>query len=563
MTTVSREDFRGSGKTPTIQLNPAQSQAVESTHDKILALAGPGSGKTRVLVERIKRLIGQGHSPRGMAAITYTNAAADELTERIGQGLGYVGTLHGFCLRLIEKDAENFGFPKRLAVLDEQQADELLAQCAQDLNYRGSKESLRTAIYSLYRQPTRHATDSLVATRFVNSLRLNGLLTFDTILLEALRSMAFGTRPRSVESFSHLFVDEFQDAADIDAEIYRALRIPNQFMVGDPDQSIFAFRGSNVGNITGLSMVDGWQVIRLEQNYRCGQKICEAANKLISQNWNRVDKRTISATDSPGFVTLKECSIPLAEQNYVTTQLMEAASRGQSAAVLLRTNDLVDQWTEFLDSQGVKIARRTAQQRPADWRFVRTAIALFSDPENDWLAGQFISAKHGAEKAHKAAIEAAAAGKSLNAHGLSIPPELPPSAYTSILARCGASQESISIVENAISALPPDSNGADLLLRLAQDENARAEEGRGVTVTTYHSAKGREFDVVFLPAVEQDVIPGKAKSRVIEEERRLFYVGLTRARHHVTITYAKERKPPFGSWKPIPATPSQFISEAL
>lgn len=316
-----------------------------------------------------------------------------------------------------------------------------------------------------------------------------------------------------------------------------------------------------ITNVDGEHAIESKQflLVKLELNYRSDRLICEAANRLIAHNENRVKKETISASDSDGTVSVSEALNADGEMMNVLLWLRQLAG---TSAILLRTNHLVDEWTKFLSGQGVEIARKQTTTRPEDWPFVKLAIGLLNDPENDWLAYWFIRSKHGQAKADSGKLSATAAGQSLNTAHLNIPHDLSPIAYGPILARLGVSSESLAIVQKAIDGLGVKATGTELTAALAADENHEEEIGQGVVVTTYHSAKGREWDQVFLVACEEEIIPGTAKSRSTEEERRLFYVGMTRARHRLFISHCQKRKPQFGSWTPVPGTPSRFIKEA-
>lgn len=538
------------------KLNAAQLQAINSDHPRILTIAGPGSGKTRVLIERINRLCSTGTDPARIVAITYTNSAADEMRSRLehSSDIGFVGTLHSFMLRLVQQNANALGYSSpRLAVLSETQADELLERCATEVHYTGTKKDLAAAVAS---RVVAYTPAVLAACRFQNALRRNSLVTFDTLLADGLR-LCRTENAIGFLDYDHLLVDEYQDACDLHAGIYRSLRIPNFFAVGDPDQSIFGFLGSNVSNIVELANDPEFEVIHLEANYRCGQAICDAANNLIGHNQGRVEKATVSATGSTGDVDVSAFMNEQAERRAITAKLLGSYS-DLSCAVLLRSNILVDEWVNALEYAGIPIARRIDSTMPEDWAFVRQAVALMVDPSNQWLAQQYLSSQFGHEHAEKLRLAATAAGKPLEV--AEIPAGLQISRYGLTLAQIGASPESIELVETAVDTLPPDSTGSDLLLAISQTDESQ-EVGDGVWVGTYHGAKGREFDAVFLPCCEQEIIPGTGKNRSLEEERRLFYVGLTRARHQVTISYARERKPAYGRPKPVPATPSQFISE--
>lgn len=536
-------------------INHAQQRAVLSDAPTILCIAGAGSGKTKTLIERIARLATDGRNPRSMVAITFTTQAAAELQHRLnGLELGFCGTLHGFMLRLLTQHALELGLPSKLTVIDEEQAQAVIDDAVRSMNYKGTKGALTAAIAAVT-AGTKPKPDLAVLTagRVVNELRRSGMLTFDMVLSEGLRLLQW----LSATPYSYLFVDEFQDSADVDARIYDRLPIANKFYVGDSDQAIFGFRGGNVQNI--LDLRSRAETILLEANYRSDQAICEAAQHLISHNTNREPKRTLSISNDRGEIKVVRYGNASAELVGTTEELMNA---GGSCAVLLRSNKLVDQFSEYLEGVGVKVCRRQRNDRPSDWAVARAALAMLNNPENDSLVYWFMRRQSGEEKARALKLQACSQGKSLNDLCHDIPSDLPPTVYTKSLRRYDISQESLELIDQAVQQLPEGATGSDLLIALAESDKTSHEEGQGVTVTTIHAAKGREWSTVIIGAAEDEVIPGTAKSRSTEEERRLFYVAMTRAKHRLVISYCEQRKPDFGGYQPLPVNPSRFIKEA-
>lgn len=550
-------------------LNPAQAAAVDSDSKSLLIAAGPGAGKTTVLVERIARLLGQFVRREEIVAITYTNAAAAEIQRRIDQipfggggELGFCGTLHSFCLRLIQQYFDIIGYPSaNLGVLDEEQSDALLRRCAADLNCRESMTTIRKALAHLAPGKFKGLAE-MTAYRFVLELRRNGLISYDLILNQAL----FLIRKGISLPYTHLLVDEFQDSAAIDARIYEELPFENKFFVGDDSQAIFAFRGGDVTNFLYLARDPRTEVICLEENYRSDRAICEAANRLIAHNTARVRQLTRPVSNDSGTVDVRRFQNHVGEMMAVIEAIH--TSDGTSA-VLVRnrkgqegTGATVGDWVKALEGAGIEVATRQSR-RPSDWATVKTAIGVLNDPENDWLCYSLLKAMRGAIEADNVKTNAAAEGVSINAYRLGTPAGVELTSYGQWLAKIGISDESREIVERAISKLLPGSSGTDLMAMLAADEEYSEEEGSGVCVTTYHGAKGREWSNVFLPCFEQELLPGTAKSMDLEESRRLAYVAMTRAKHALRISFCSERRPLFGgTWKAVPVKPSQFIAEA-
>lgn len=535
------------------KLNPAQLGAVQSDHNRIVTLASPGTGKTRVVIARIERLVNDGLPAREIAAISFTNAAAREMQDRLENiRLGFCGTLHSFSLRLIQSHWMTLGYPSsRLAVLDETQAEELMDKCAVEVGYKGPRKNIVEALHRMVR-PAKANLGELAAARFRRQMVLLGIISYDLILSECLRLLSLGiTLP-----YSHLFVDEVQDSSDMDFAIYEALPAANKFFVGDEDQSIFAFRGANPKNFARLSSSVKSEPHVLIQNYRSDTAICGAANRLIAHNQGRFPKSIAPVSTAEGSVTVESFKLPMIEQSTIARRISE---QPESTAVLLRTNLLVDQWKAALVGFGVKVASKETRQIPPDFALLKTALAVLIDPSNDWVCYQLLKLKIGEAEALKAQREAQAQGVTLNELRLNTPSGLETRAYRSFLEKAGLSGESLQLFDTAIAQNPP--TGTDLLALLVAEPEE--EFSGGVVVTTYHGAKGREWDNVYLPAFEQQLIPGESKSRTVEEERRLAFVGMTRARHQLFISFCEQRAPDYGNQKPREVRPSQFLAEAI
>lgn len=544
-----------------MNLNPSQQKAVDSHAKQIICVAGPGSGKTRVLVERIRRLIQEGTSPKEIVAVTFTNAAANEISERVGFDLGYCGTLHGFMLRLIHRRGREIGFTDRASVIDEDLTNQMIQQAVEFLNVKVSKKAVMEAIgqgpSSVTMTNRKLQAAELVASRFFRNLRAANLLTFDTVLHYGLEVL----RKTTHLNYSHLFVDEVQDSSDIDAQIYEALPIENKFFVADPDQAIYSFRGGNVQNILDMTYRQGVQVIRLEDNYRCERSICQTAQRLIQHNQARVNKETRSVSNLEGIVKVSEHDTDAKEKLFVAANIMQLDPN--DCAVIVRTNHLVKEFTEHLQASGIPVALRKNVDLPLDWKQAMTLVRVLNDPENDVLAYMLVEQTKGKTEADSIKLQAAAARKSINETFLGLPNKTEIADLTEKMARYGAGVESVNLMGKHIETLKPGSDIHDLILLLSDEYGASQEVSEGVTVTTYHGAKGREWPIVFLPAVEQQIIPGTRKNLNIEEERRVFYIGITRAKEALYVSFAESRKPQFGSWKPVPTTVSQFVAEAM
>ena len=533
-----------------MQLSAEQKAVVMSDDETILVSAGPGSGKTRVLVERVRRLAAS-HDTRRFVIITFTNAASDELRVRLGLEVGYVGTLHGFMLRCLREHADEAGFSPDLQVIGEEQARALLDSIAAAHRYKGTATALEAAIKSgPARPPANPKPEQLIASELFQTLKRGNMATFDTLLHYGLKVAPF------IHGFTHLFVDELQDSSDADAAIYRALPIRSKFQVGDVDQAVYSFRGGNIGNM--LALAGDATVFTLEDNYRCGAAICRAANTLIRHNSSRIDKETRSVAHSAGAVVALRFSGRTAEQQAVAAQILQ--HEPDDCAVLVRSRALVQEWTTCLEGQCVVVRRRKAGQQPRDWALARLALAVLTDPVND-LAAFWLSEKlHGREKATAMMRQSVLDERPIAALLFRSPYGHQPDTFLDAIGPM-VSRESLTLLRELRDALPKGATLADLGLRINETDDAAVEEGSGVTVTTMHGAKGREWPVVFLPDACQHIIPGGRKDTDTEEERRLMFVAITRAKTKLWLSHADTAPKPFGTGT-MDAAPSRFIGEA-
>lgn len=557
-----------------MDLNNSQRSAVFSEWPQVLCVAGPGSGKTRTLVERIIWLAKQRNGPQGVLVVTFTNAAAAELQQRVSAlagpecALGYCGTLHGFLLRLLRANHKLAGLPKEISVVDDDAKEGLVEQVKEEMLSEGQRKkatwkkvepllglaSLIDAVPSVSR-----SVEELVAVEYHRRLRQSGLLDFDAILhygeklVEKLRANLI--HPLGEWPFDHLLVDEAQDSADTDWRIYEAMPCKTKFLVGDPDQSVYKFRGANVGNMVEATRSGDWKVLHLEENYRCRHNVAAAAQKLVEHNSARVDKHTVAAhpgghVESQGFAT------PVLELSFVAAYIAQDTA---SAAVLARTNRLANEAADFLKAKGIKVAARVENNGyPFDWKAAKLLLTVLGNPYNDMAVYQYLVVKHG-----KAAADVAKREAAVEMVPLASKAKCDFSGMAVSLTAEGISAESRERIHDACRQLSTRGQWslADLLLYLHSGERKR-EEGEGVVVTTLHGAKGREWATVVVIGCEEGTLPQSRKDSDVEEERRLMFVGMTRARERLLLTCCKSRPAPFGTVVMRPCEPSRFILEA-
>lgn len=572
----------------------SQQKAIDSEAQRILCVAGPGAGKTTVLVGRIDRLINSGVEPGKIVALTFTNAAALELQHRIEGGagkiisrneyeeaaiterhkprLGYIGTLHGFALKMLKAHGAGIGYGARLAIIDAEASADLLQAKARQMGCKTKLEKLLEL--KAKGRPQRNlrsriSVEETVLCAYFDDLREAGIVDFDLILSEFLRML---TEPLynaagGIDYGTHLFVDEVQDSSEQDWRIYQNLPIRNKFLVGDPDQAIYGFRGGRVDVMVAVANGVDYDVIRLEENFRSFDEICAAANLLIWHNNDRVEKATISASGPGGTVDHFPAQTADDERAHVCQMIASGLERAEEIAVLARTNAIASEMRQALQTAGLPVQQAAKLALPRDWHLARAFVEWLAQPDNDTLAYFFLIARERAKGstdlearglAHSYRLEAQRLGHSINSQWFGHQPgDLP--GLPAALAKAGISAEARAMIAGLIRQLPA---GADLLelalamgLHLPEEKPASA----GVECLTIHGAKGREWDVVFLVGFEDECCPGKRGDP--EEERRLAYVALTRARLACHISSAKARQTPWGAVEP--RTPSRYIKEML
>jgi DNA helicase-2/ATP-dependent DNA helicase PcrA len=571
----------------------AQQRAIITRATHVAVVAGPGAGKTKTLVERIRHMLGSAIDPATVACITFTNGAAREIEKRLvcpmceGQGapktgpdpepgcaycngqpivLGYAGTVHGLMLRTVRLCHDLIGFPATISVLDEEQAGLLIKQVVDDLRIK-PKPTVAQMNAALDLGPEKllggkfNTGPEVLAAEYYQRLRRSGLLDFDSLLKFGAMALRAADEHGFALPWRHILWDEFQDSGDDDWAILNALPTTSAFIVGDPDQSIYGFRGARPSRFNSLLQPSaGFEVIALEDNFRCGTAICMSANQLIAHNTDRYAKITKSRSGQTAEVKCWHCQNEQAELRQITEEIWAKSDRWNEIAVLVRTNALVERLAKAIEGAGIRVKVRTSKRVPQDWAMARAALALIASPNNDLLAYWWLERTKGTKEANEIKLRALRAGRSINAQGIGIPYEITVNLALEHLGRLGVGVESLVRIKHAQARLPADATLLELAFALGQPEDE--DEGEGVTISTIHAAKGREWDDVYLPAFESGIIPSGAKSASLEEERRLAFVAFTRARTRLVVTHSATRTPQWGGRRPEPAQPSQFITDA-
>ena len=545
--------------------NEAQRLVIGSDARVTLVKAGPGSGKSHTIIGRI--LHGPA-SPRNTLVVTYTTNAAKVLKNRLAQHgaeVFFAGTVHAFLLRLIRQFAAKVGYSARVGVLDAETADALLRKTADDNHYTGTITGLET---QLRRGPTVNpkTAPEIVCAAYWRKLKESNVLDFASIIRLGTKLLA---DPKVIAEWrvESLAWDEAQDMADEHLAVFNAIPARWKLAVGDAKQSVFSFLGANVANIMQVAASRA-TVIPLMDNYRCPKSVCELANRLIAAN--PVHDETVSATDAEGTVELfdggdeaKEGLIMARKINTLLAQEPES-----TVAVLVMTHAHRQQLEMLLQGYGVPVEKREDAVPPRDWFQTRALLNALSDPDNT-LFGEALVRAWAPGNAEEIIRDAAMNLQSLNEASLHLPYLETASQAVDFIAAKKPTEQSLKRLQDALAVLAEngESSISDLQIALAEraDDKEVLQAGK-VRVLTYWAAKGSEADAVFLPALEQGILPSISQLRTeadLQEARRILYVGVTRAKKHLFLSHAGTRRPFHGKFtgKPEPAQPSQFLSE--
>ena len=616
-------------------LNPAQHDAVLHTDGAMLVVAGAGSGKTRVLTHRIAHLIEEEHvSPFEILAITFTNKAADEMKHRIGGLVGpvadkmWISTFHSACVRILRREADRLGYPSAFSIYDQADAVRLTGYVLRDLGTDSKKFPPRTVhahisgfkneLVSAIEASDRAANifERKIAEAYVEyqgRLRKAGAMDFDALLTVTVE--LFRAHPDVLEQyqrrFKHILVDEYQDTNRAQNEIVLQLggMHGNIFVVGDSDQSVYAFRGADIRNILDFETAfPDTSVVVLDQNYRSTQLILDAANAVISNNEGRKPKHLWTEQKGGEKIVRFQGDDESDEASWVTGEISRLHEGGDlrwsDVACFYRTNAqsrvLEEQLvrlgipykvvggTRFYDRREIKdaLAYLRAVVNPADEVSLKRVLNVpkrgvgdSSEARVDQFATgnglQFVEALRRWE-------EAAVSGRAVK--GIEAFLEIldameaqvgagPAAVLQAALERSGYLDELRN--ERSIEAEGRLENLAELIgtaegfescdefleqVSLVSDTDDLDDQSQ-VTLMTLHSAKGLEFPVVFIIGLEDGIFPhlrALGEPHELEEERRLAYVGITRARERLYLSNAWSRTI-FGSTQYNP--PSRFLME--
>ncbi len=628
-------------------LNPAQQQAVTVTEGPVLVLAGPGSGKTRVLTHRVAYLIRErGVPPWQVMAVTFTNKAANEMKARLSVLLGdtdlyrlTIGTFHAICVRILRREAATIGLDSHFVIYDDSDQQSLVKQAIKALDLNDKLYRPRAMLSIISRAKTnliapddfeartyREEVARRVYTRYRALLEENNALDFDDLLMRVV--FAFREHPALIEKYQrqyrYILVDEFQDTNAVQYELVRQLAGGHQnlFAVGDEDQSIYAFRGANFYNVLRFEQnyTDTTKIL-LERNYRSTQTILDVANAVISPNTQRTPKTLFTERAKGASIVIHESYDENEEGRWVVQVIQELAEQGVApgdCAIMYRINAQSRAMEDAFVAEGIPYklvgatrfyARREIKDLIAYLRIVHNPYDTVSLMRVINVPPRKIGAKSRAALVNWATangvplyncfewlvkgLAGGADGMRLSTIGrkallrfyemwsawLAIRDQvsvldllddvIEKSGYAGYL-RDGSEQGEerwenvleLRAVAAEYAALPVEESLTTFLeeISLVSDVD-NLDETDAPTLLTLHSAKGLEFGAVFIVGLNDGLLPHSRSfddPDGLEEERRLLYVGVTRAENRLYLSHTF-RRTMFGSSDL--GEPSRFLAD--
>ncbi len=550
-------------------LNPVQQQAVKATEGPVLILAGAGSGKTRTLTYRVAYLISEKKiPPENILTLTFTNKAAGEMIERIKKLAGHLsaqpimGTFHSFCAKILRREGKVLGLPPGFAIYDEGDALDGVKEAMSNLNIptqktspnavrntiSGAKNELISSLeYPQYARGYFQETVAKIYLEYQKILERNKALDFDDLLLSVIK--LFQAEPVILTKFQiqfrYILIDEYQDTNPAQYLIskYLANRHKNICVVGDASQSIYSFRSADYRNILNFEKdYPNAKVFNLEQNYRSTQNILDAAHAVISKNRSHPILKLWTNRDGGQKIEVVETRNEVEEALFILSQL--GKTKLSDYAVLYRTNAQSRSLEEQFLRSGIpyKLVGGVSFYQRKEIKDVLSYLRLIQNPTDS------VALKR-AEKVGKKRLEKVLeiSGKSMTTIEL-LDLILQKSGYLAYLDD-GTDEgkgrlENVKELKSVAEEFP---NLADFLENVALVEagdRPKTQTSEGVTLMTLHSAKGLEFPVVFMVGMEEGLFPHSRSmldSSELEEERRLCYVGITRAKEKIYLTYTRQR----------------------
>ena len=548
-----------------MNLTQEQLNAAHSTAPVIVCNAAAGSGKTRTFVERINWLLDGRALPQEICAVTFTNAAAKVIQSRSDCKLGHTGTLHSLMLRLLRQHGHLIGLPETITVMSEDDADQQLADIAARLRIKASMASLKAAVEKVLTPTDAIGKEYVAAKEFCRQMKQGGELSYDALLVLGHQLI---TRHPETAPFKHLLVDECNDNSTLDWQIYKAMQPETRFYVGDHRQSIYGFRGANVREFIEQ---DG-ENCPLTVNFRSSVHVIMAANRIAAK-MEAESEPSKARPDAPlGLVCVRDHQTPTEELNDVASIIQSALSRDRTVAVLLRTNRAADIFRNALAAYGLPVSQVKPEGMSEDEKTGQAILRAMSAPTNDRLVLNLCSRMNGLGNA--AALKRQIDEQMTSAAGILCLPEVdklaietPDDAVEAAVKFCehinGNIKHATFYIRRLAEQVPLPTTVGDLLLEAQSKPEDAQTPSETLHIGTIHSSKGREWDIVILPACEDETLPGTATGDDLEEMRRLFYVAVTRAKLECVITWSANRPDDYKSWVTNNRTLSRFAKEVL
>ena len=628
--------------TSRVKLNEQQELAANHLDGPCFVSACPGSGKTATIIERTIRMIENGVNPKAILSLTFTNKAADEMKERIAKAVGkdaaenlYMSTFHALAANILRKIGGSIGYGGKMTIYDSDDQESFMAQVSRQLGFELNAPQIKEIVWKLndlrenltseeeFEDEFTESWQGKIAVEYMARMRAKNAIDFTGLLYEMVRLLKEDKTAleKLQKRFTHFQVDESQDCNEVQFEIINLLGgNGNIFMVGDLDQSVYAFRGASPNGVNNFIKKFNAKQIRLPVNYRSTKQIVEVAGNLIAHNPNRPSEWKFETVNGDGQPV--RCIIaptPEIEGQMIAqfiSNLIKSGEKPESIAVLYRLNSMsraiesgmvqsqipyrVLGGFGFYDRKEVKdgLAMLRFKVNPYDGialsRFVNKPkkgigegtlgkLEAFAESEKIDLIGamkranefintpSMISAFHEIASAYDQDFEGKNMGEVLSMllSALRYDEYLKTDKDTADKYEDRKDNQQELINSAALYSEQRSNDIAAYLnnIALTTSSDKKTESG-SVSLMTMHASKGLEFDTVFLPCLEEDLMPHKRavqeRENGIEEERRLCFVGITRGRHRVVCSYAQKRMLKYGKGgvQFIHTKPSRFIAES-
>ena len=600
-------------------LNERQKEAAMVVDGPVLILAGAGSGKTKTLTHRIAHLLSQGINPENILAVTFTNKAAEEIRIRVNKLLIencklsrcagsrqagkienlFIGTFHSFGAKILREEIECLGYNKNFAIYDEDDSFSLAKDILGDMNLPrdrfkpGSFLNLASKIKSELENPASLGADDFYKKQFAafynlygGRLRAANAVDFDDLITLPVKILE--SRPEILEKYQnqykYILVDEYQDTNRAQYVLINLLAQKNKnlFVIGDPDQAIYGWRHADFRNILNFEKdYPNAKIVKLEQNYRSTQNILTAAHEIISKNIERKDKTLWTENSAGNLIEVVEANSEREEAEFILNKIAELNKNDEigldKIVVMYRTNaqSRVLEEACLYANLPYRVVGAVKFYQRKEIKDILAYLRLIQNPNDEICLKRIIGVI--GKRAFISQNGLFSDWENFRKQAPALPPTeiikfvVKKSGYYGYLEKKfpdfgpDGELESESRIKNikeliGLAGLHDNLNTFLTDVALMQQERG-ADNSKKLNLMTLHSAKGLEFDAVFIAGAEENLMPHSRAAyslEELEEERRLCYVGMTRAKKHLWLLFAKRR---FLWGERKEAVPSRFIME--